>query len=180
MRLFIAIPLRPDLAAQLVEAHQCYGDEALGRWSPQHQLHLTLAFLGEQGSAEAVIEIMNQLAHQSCFNIDFEVNSLGALSANILAFMPEPCEALLALQQGLAERLKTAAIADVGISPTGYKPHITLLRARATELPLSDQVIDGFSLGVSQLVLYRSEHVNLPDGGCEIDYQPLHFSYLSV
>ncbi|CAH0993198.1 RNA 2',3'-cyclic phosphodiesterase [Sinobacterium norvegicum] len=180
MRLFIAIPLRPDLAAQLLQAHQQYGDEAVGRWIPQHQLHLTLAFLGEQHSAEPVIEIMKRLESECCFNIDFDANSLAAFTPKILAFEPLSCDPLMGLRQQLTALLTASGLIAECNDGRAFRPHITLLRGRAGDLPLPDEYLDGFSLGVSQLVLYRSEHVNLPDGGCHINYEPLHFSYLSV
>ncbi|ROR94754.1 2'-5' RNA ligase [Sinobacterium caligoides] len=181
-RLFIAIPLLPDLAQQLCQMLPQYGDDRFGSWQAERNLHLTLLFLGEQGEAEPVIELMEQSA-AACHHLDFTADSLALLPAQnaarqLWAFQPQPNSVLMQLQTQLAERFTAAGLYA---SSRAYLPHITLLRGNAAcPLPLPLEPVDGFALSVNRMVLYRSSAEALPDGGEWRHYEPLHTTYLSV
>ena len=55
MRLFIAVNLSPEMKNALTDAQRMMYDRGVrGRFTPEENLHLTLAFIGEYPSADAV------------------------------------------------------------------------------------------------------------------------------
>ena len=62
MRLFIAISLSEQMKAALVNAqNEMYDHGVRGNYTPEENLHLTLAFIGEVPDAEPVLEALSSL-----------------------------------------------------------------------------------------------------------------------
>ena len=126
MRLFCAIDL--DRTCRLALArYQARLREAgfAGRWTNQENLHLTLAFLGEQPDARRAAAALAETAGEP-FSLTF--GGLGRFSqrgGDVLYLAISPSPALLDLQRGL-----TAALDRQGLKTEGrpYRQHITLAR----------------------------------------------------
>ena len=62
MRLFIAINLSDEIRTALIDAqNDMYEGGVRGNFSPEENLHLTLAFIGEYPNPEAVQEALSGL-----------------------------------------------------------------------------------------------------------------------
>ena len=60
MRLFIAVNLSPEMKNALTDAQRTMYDRGVrGRFTPEENLHLTLAFIGEYPSADAVMDALS-------------------------------------------------------------------------------------------------------------------------
>ena len=155
MRLFCAIDLDRSCRLALMR----YQDRLraagfAGRWTTQENLHLTLAFLGEQPVARRAAAALAETAGEP-FSLTF--GGLGRFSqrgGDVLYLAVSPSPALLDLQRGL-----NAALDRQGLKTEGrpYRPHITLARRAETgeagmaapELP--EMPVRGFWLMESRL-----------------------------
>ena len=129
MRLFIAIALSEEMKAALIDVqNQMYEKGVRGSFTPEENLHLTLAFIGEYPEAEAVMEALSALSF-SPFELCLE--GLGCFGDLWWAGMRES-----APLTALARRLRHA-LAERGIpyDRKRFSPHITLLRRARGEMP---------------------------------------------
>ena len=63
MRLFIAINLSDELKTALINAQNAMYDRGVrGSYSPEENLHLTLAFIGEYPNAEPVLDALSSVS----------------------------------------------------------------------------------------------------------------------
>ncbi len=122
MRLFITIQLSEE-ARQLVEDIQTTfrWRHVKGNYSPKENLHITLAFIGEYGDPDKVLDIMDSVAFDP-FTI--ELDHIGCFDELWWAGVSESTEL-----DGLTKNLRHA-LADAGIpfDKKKFKPHITFLR----------------------------------------------------
>ena len=66
MRLFIAIRFDEKIINALTDLQECLKDCGLrGKCSPPEKLHLTLAFIGEYGSPDAVMDALTSVPFSS-------------------------------------------------------------------------------------------------------------------
>ena len=132
MRLFVAVA-PPAERLQALDAAVGARDEQL-RWVPVHQWHLTLVFCGEV-SPTVVAELSERLARGAARTPRFEVKLAGAGS------FPKQAARARVLWVGLtgevdtmtrlAERCAAAARrSGVPVQQRGFRPHLTLARAR--------------------------------------------------
>ena len=129
MRLFIAIALSKEMKAALIDVqNQMYEKGVRGSFTPEENLHLTLAFIGEYPDSEAVMEALSALSF-SPFELCLE--GLGCFGDLWWAGMRES-----APLTALARRLRHA-LAERGIpyDRKRFSPHITLLRRARGEMP---------------------------------------------
>ena len=62
MRLFVAIKLSPSLKDALVSAQNAMYDRGVrGHYTPEENMHLTLAFIGDYPDPEPVLEALNSV-----------------------------------------------------------------------------------------------------------------------
>ena len=122
MRLFIAIQLNKKLRKHVRDVQDAFRRQGVrGNYPPEENLHLTLAFIGEYGNPDAVLEAMETVSFAP-FSITMDsIGSFGdlwwtGLSGN------EELEALVRrLRRSLAE-------AGIPFDRKRFKAHVTFLR----------------------------------------------------
>ena len=122
MRLFIAILFEENILEELTDFQESLRARGVsGNYTSRENLHITLAFIGEFGDPDAVIEAMEQADFKP-----FEI-SLGKVgSFEDLLWMGVEEKPQL---EAFVKRLRRA-LADAGISfdRKRFSPHITLIR----------------------------------------------------
>ena len=145
MRLFIAINLSKGMKDALINAqNEMYDGGVRGNYTPEENLHLTLAFVGEFPDAEPVLEALSGLAFTP-FELCLE--GLGCFGDLWWAGMRQsPPLAALA-------RKVRHALAEGGVpfDRKRFSPHITLLRKARGDMPgigieEASMTVDAFSL----------------------------------
>lgn len=123
-----------------------------GRLVTYRNLHLTLAFLGQQPTA-ALPALKTILTHLTSSPVTLRLDRVGYFARNHIAWagMHSVPEALLRLQEELASALQRHGIASD--SQQSFKPHITL--ARDASLP-PDLVFTPIEWRASQVALVQS------------------------
>jgi 2'-5' RNA ligase len=128
MRLFLGLPIPPELAQALVRLAQAI-ELPKGRWTGPENLHLTLVFLGEV--AEPTLPpIEQELSELNFAPFQLKLPSLNIFPrAGVLFAEVEPARPLLHLQAKVAD-----SMARCGFTPEDrpYHPHITLARFHGT------------------------------------------------
>lgn len=124
-RLFVAIrppePVREALLGAM-------GGIERARWQDEDQLHLTLAFVGETGAAQAD-DLIEALSEVESADFDAEVSGVGhferkGVASAVWARVPLS-DALAQLQRRVERACRRAGLAS---EKRGYRPHITLAR----------------------------------------------------
>lgn len=160
IRLFYA--LWPDASTRLALQQLQKNLPLTGRLVPAENLHLTLAFLGDQ-SEDRLPALEKLLQRLPCptlqLKLSLKLDVLGYFKGSRIAWlgMQTPPEGLRALQTGLTRMLKEEGV----VYPAGGKftPHVSLAR-KAAPLPQTDFIPVEWQ--AMQLVLVRS--VLLPEG----------------
>ena len=122
MRLFIAVNLSPEMKNALTDAQRMMYDRGVrGRFTPEENLHLTLAFIGEYPSADAV---MDALASVTFTPFEIRLDGVGRFGDLWWAGLRES-----AALTAVVRRVRRA-LAEGGIpfDRKRFKPHITLIR----------------------------------------------------
>ena len=124
-RVYFALWPDPATRAALVRATKAVLERAAGRATPQQNLHVTLAFVGELGEAELTSLRQISPPHVGRFDLDIDTLGYGQRAQLLWAAPGTVPPALFALEAGLWERL-----ADLGImrDRRAYRPHVTLVR----------------------------------------------------
>jgi RNA 2',3'-cyclic 3'-phosphodiesterase len=145
LRLFFA--LWPDDATRT--ALQQLQVTMRGRIIPYNNLHLTLAFLGQQ-PVSLVTVAKDILSHLKAPPVSLTLDRIGYFRRNRIAWIGvhQPPTELLQLHQELAEALHQASVSFD--NPQTFKPHITL--ARDASLPPDISFTP---------ILWRADHVAL-------------------
>ena len=159
-RLFVAIDLPPDIAAQVQGL--CYGVPG-ARWVQPEQMHLTLRFIGEVDGG-VFRDIKEGLADIETGGFALQVKGLGFFpprkTPRVLWAGVAPVEEV----SGLRKRIDNVLL-GLGLGPEGRKfsPHISLARLHDTPLARLSRFLAGNSLfateafPVSEFHLYSSE-----------------------
>ena len=122
MRLFIAIELEENMRRALLELQsQMRRGGMTGRFTKEENLHLTLAFLGEYGDPDRVLDVMETVPFEP---LGLQLSGFGRFGDLYWAGLKEN-PALAAY----VSRLRRA-LAEAGIpyDRKRFSPHITLLR----------------------------------------------------
>ena len=146
MRLFIAINLSQEMRESLIDLQNDWYDSGVrGNYSPEENLHLTLAFIGEYPDAGQVMDALKSVRFTP-FPLALEgVGAFGDLWWAGLTDSP----ALSALAKRVRHALATAGIP---FDRKRFNPHITLLRrASVGKMPPAcaapaSMTVNGFSL----------------------------------
>ena len=153
MRLFIAISLEGAIKDSLLHLQEYWYQLGVrGHFVPSENLHLTLAFIGEYGNSDDVMDAVSTVSFQP-FTI--QLNGAGNFHDAYWAGIT-PNESLLGcvrkIRHALAER-------DIPYDRKKFAPHITLVRKG--ELPFSmDKMLENLptaSMYVSEISLMRSD-----------------------
>ena len=122
MRLFIAVRLSPEMKTALTKAQRAMYDRGVrGNFTPEENLHLTLAFIGEYPSADAVMDALSGVTFTP-----FELALDGVCRFGDLWWAGLRESAALT---AVVRRVRRA-LAESGIpfDRKRFAPHITLLR----------------------------------------------------
>lgn len=149
MRLFIAVLLTPEMKTELMRLEREFRKRgASGKLSPEENLHLTLAFIGEEGDFHRVSRALSELRFSS-----FEMRLSGTGSfGNLLWAGVARTPDLEALAARVRELLKRHGIP---CDEKPFLPHITLIKkaSHPDRLPEPHPV----SMTVSRVSLMRSD-----------------------
>ncbi len=147
MRLFVAIQLSEPVKDALIRAqNDMYDRGARGNFTPEENLHLTLAFIGEYPDPERVLEALPAFG---AFPLALEgLGCFGDLWWAGLRPSP-PLEAVV-------RRLRRALAEDgIPFDRKRFSPHITLLRRATSTLP--GIALAPASMTVDAISLMRSD-----------------------
>ena len=150
MRLFIAIRLSDEVRRVLLRTQTKIQEEGIrGKLTPEENMHLTLAFIGEYHDPERVCEVMETVPFER-----FTTGLDGYGHFNDLWWVGmKKCDAM----DNLVRRLRLAlSSADIPFDSKKFVPHITLIR-KANPPKLPALTIPPVSMTVSRVSLMRSE-----------------------
>ena len=123
MRLFIAIQFDREMKAALTAAQEAFRRQGVrGNYTPEENLHLTLAFIGEYSDSDRVLEVLDEACAGEAIRLTLD--GIGAFGDLWWAGIAENAEL-----KALVRRLRRA-LADAGIpyDRKKFSPHVTLVR----------------------------------------------------
>ena len=127
LRLFVALPLPPDIRTRLPLLS---GGIPGARWMPPESYHITLRFIGEAdgGTAQDIAAALERVSAEA---FDLSLSGLDTFgqgeAARVLWVGVERHPALLDLRDRVEAALRFAGIAP---DPQKYSPHVTLARLK--------------------------------------------------
>lgn len=151
MRLFIAIRLTEEMKDALIDAqNQMYEGGVRGNYSPEENLHLTLAFIGEYPDPE---EVMNALETVSFTPFELALNGLGSFG-DIWWAGTNDNPALQAVVRRIRRALSDA---QIPFDRKTFRPHITLIRKAMADHGMPAVSLADAKMSVSTISLMRSD-----------------------
>ena len=136
MRLFIAIQFTPELPDALTDfQNELKSMGVTGNYSKQENLHVTLAFIGEYGNPEDVLDAMEDVGFRP---IQITLSGVGSFGDLFWAGLTENRQL-----DGYVRRLRRKlSEAQIPYDKKKFNPHITLIRKYSyrggREIPVSD------------------------------------------
>ena len=129
MRLFIAIRLSDTVKDSLIQMQNALYDRGVrGNYTPEENLHLTLAFIGEYPDAQPVLDALSSVTFRP---FELSLEGMGRFGDLWWAGMREsaPLDAVV--------RRIRRALAESGIpfDKKRFRAHITLIRKASGDLP---------------------------------------------
>ena len=153
MRLFIAVELSETMKNVLCDAMQFLRASGVaGGYTRRDNLHLTLAFIGECESADAICSVMDGISVQP---FDIVLDGYGSFGDTLWAGIRKNT-ALSELAERLRDRLSEAGF-EMERRP--YKPHVTLVRKASRREKLNLHIPDA-CMRVDGITLMRSERID--------------------
>ncbi len=153
MRLFIAIQFSEDFLNALLNVQaEMKSFDVRGRYSPPENLHLTLAFIGEYGNPDAVMDALNSVPFEP-FPLRLDrLGNFGDLYWAGIADNPHLAAFVKRLRRALSDR-------NVPFDRKRFSPHITLVRKAEYygETPLPPVHAPEGEMEVSGVLLMRSD-----------------------
>ena len=149
MRLFVAICMSDGMKDALLDAQNALYDRGVrGRFTPEENMHLTLAFIGDYPEAGPVLEALSGLAF-SPFELTLE--GLGCFGDLWWAGLKDS-----AALEALARKVRrTLAEQGIPFDRKRFSPHVTLLRRASGKLPVT--ALRPASMRVEAFSLMRSD-----------------------
>lgn len=150
MRLFIAIKFDDNIKNALLSMQeQLKRADIRGNYTKPENLHLTLAFIGEYGDPDYVLETLEQVRFKP-FELSLDgVGSFGRLWWAGLSASVELHNTAAQIRHFLAD-------ADIPFDKKKFSPHITLIREPSKPTMPAIEVPDA-SMTVTEISLMRSE-----------------------
>lgn len=156
MRLFAAIQLNHDINNALTATQNTLRENHVrGHYTDCQNLHLTLAFIGEFGNPDLVLDAMEQ--------IEFEPFplTLSGYIGNFGDLLWASVEKNNSLEKVARHLRHVLADGNIPFDKKRFNPHITLLRkavfSNDAAFSISDVSIDKASMTVSSISLMRSD-----------------------
>lgn len=149
MRLFLAIRLSDEMKDALLSVRSEMVDGGVrGSFTPEENLHLTLAFIGEYPDADAVLAALSEVAFTP---FEIALDGVGCFGDLWWAGLKE--SAPLA---AVVRRVRRAlALHGIPFDKKKFSAHITLLRRARGEMP--GLHLPPASMTVSRISLMRSD-----------------------
>ncbi len=149
MRLFIAIMLTGQCRKALTDTlEQMKQDGITGRFVPEENMHITLAFIGETGSPEPVINALRRISFHS---FEIGLNGTGRFGDTLWAGVKEN-DKLTALAEQVRQELSSTGIS---YDRKAFVPHITLVRRMKGSM--KDHSVPDCYMTVSRISLMNSD-----------------------
>ena len=150
MRLFVAIPLSQNMRDSLISCqNELYDLGISGNYSPEENLHITLAFIGEYPNPDAVLDALSGISFTP---LPISLNGIGAFG-DLWWVGISGSPALKAVSRRIRHALSEHSIP---FDKKEFSPHITILRrASASIIPAVE--LKPASTMVDRIVLYRSD-----------------------
>ena len=129
MRLFIAIRLSDAMKDSLIQTQNALYDRGVrGNYTPEENLHLTLAFIGEYPDAQPVLDALSSVTFRP---FELSLEGMGRFGDLWWAGMRES-----APLTAVVRRIRRA-LAESGIpfDKKRFRAHITLIRKASGDLP---------------------------------------------
>lgn len=153
MRLFIAICFDEEMLDSLVEIQDdLIRSGVKGNYTPRENLHMTLAFIGENDDPEQILEVMKNVPLRS-FSV--KLSGYGPFKDMFFANMEEN-ENL----RDYVKRLRKALIdEEISFDRKKFLPHVTLVRRAecSKEKALLPEFRESESMRVNGISLMKSE-----------------------
>ena len=153
MRLFIAINLSDDMKGTLLDLQNALYDRGVrGRYTTEENLHLTLAFIGEYGNPDKVLDAM-EAADFKELTIEIDgMGNFGDLYWVGLKDNPQLISFVKRLRKNLSDE-------EIPFDRKKFSPHITLVRRGEfihgkASLPRS---LPKMKMNVKSIALVKSE-----------------------
>ncbi|MDO5121260.1 MAG: RNA 2',3'-cyclic phosphodiesterase [Erysipelotrichaceae bacterium] len=122
MRLFIAVMVSGECRNTLTNTLELMKQNGItGRFVPEENLHITLAFIGEYGSPEPVIDALSRISFQP---FEIELSGTGMFGDTLWAGVKDH-DKLRVLADQIRQELSSAGIP---YDRKDFVPHITLVR----------------------------------------------------
>lgn len=153
MRLFFALPLGESLRGEIAVLQETWRSLGVrGNFTPKENLHITLAFIGEYGDLEKVLDAVSKVSF-SPFNLTLD--GLGNFQDTYWLGTKKSPELA-----GLAAKIRSSlAGSDIPYDRKRFMSHITLMRKAefwgGVDLLLKDLPVG--SMEVEEILLLRSE-----------------------
>ena len=149
MRLFIAVGLSDEMKRSLKRAQrELYARGMRGNFTPEENLHLTRACIGEYPDSEPVMDALSTISFEP---FELALDGMGCFGELIWAGVADS-----AALEAVARRVRRAlAEGEVPVDKMRFSPHITLLRKASRKLPGVE--LAPASMLVGAISLLRSE-----------------------
>ena len=149
IRLFIAVDLSDDMKDALLAAqNELYDQGVRGSFTPEENMHLTLAFIGEYPDAEPVLDALSGVSFTP---FEIALQGMGCFGDLWWAGIGESAplaSVVRRIRRALAEH-------DIPFDRKRFSPHITLLRRASGKLPGHE--IRPAAMRVKTISLMRSD-----------------------
>ena len=152
MRLFIAVQLSDSVRKAIVRAQETLMRQGVrGNYTPEENLHLTLAFIGEYSDPDFVLDTLGGIPFEP---FELKLDGMGAFG-DLWWMGLEPSLAL----QGYVRQLRHGlAEADIPFDRKRFAPHITLLRRASVDISkVRDLAVERASMVADHASLMRSD-----------------------
>ena len=151
MRLFIAIRLNDEMRDALISAQeQMYDGGVRGNFSPEENLHLTVAFIGEYPEPADVMDVLEGVSFTP-FEISLDgVGSFGNLWWAGLKESPALQAVVRRIRRALSE-------AQIPFDKKPFRPHITLVRKIQITQGIPEVRMENAGMQVTEISLMRSD-----------------------
>ena len=149
MRLFIAINLSDEIKKSLISAQNTMYDRGIrGNFTPQENMHLTLAFIGEYPDADLVLDALSTVSFTP---FDITLEGIGCFGDLWWAGLKESVPLM-----SVVRRIRRAlSESEIPFDRKRFSPHITLIRKASGKMPGIQ--IRPASMAVSTISLLRSD-----------------------
>ena len=153
MRLFIAILFDDDTISFLQDAQKRLKAAGIGgRFMPRENLHMTLAFIGDYGNPDDVLDAMEEVPIKP-FSVHMDrIYSFREMYMMSFSESEELSLCVRRLRRALAE-------ADIPYERRKFVPHVTMVRKASSRVknPIIPEISDSIHVPVRGISLMRSE-----------------------